>query len=480
MKKSLDRMIFVGAMALVIGVTAGWGPRTELAIVNTAVQLLSQEGNIPLKRLARDVQAGASIDDPGLERYFPTFENAPVEAIESQIDLLKTVRGDQVDAYYAYRLGVLGKLVATITAPMFTANPAYRQQYYADVEQHIERTKLQSSPRQMVEPVTYFNQLMRDAGQQETIIEQEYVEGTGFQGVGRTALSQDASRSVRAVTDVWYTILVGNTAAGGVSDRQVRSYILGAMKYYVERGNTGEINAAYERLMTLNGADEALFQQIGNLLFDAGMYERAIQEYHKVLLKNPSNREVAERMAEYYARMGEQALEGGQIESAHDFFVQATETNKLHPTAQQSLIQVDKLIAERNARMAQQQNAMEQAQEQMLQAERLASERKFALAVNTFNQAREQLASVSDEFPQIAQQANLGLKNVQTRLNELKEDLIGNAQMLSGAGFLNEAQHKASEVEGLSQQGLRRLTEGDLRDEMRRLQEEYQEVVERP
>lgn len=480
MKSSVSKIATAAALALVMMVTSGWGPRTEQAVVNTAVQLISQEGNIPLKRLARHVQAGASIDDEALESYFPTYESAPVETIESQMDLLKTVKGGQIDAYFAYRLGVLGKLVATVTAPMFTANPTYRQQYYADVEQHIERAKLETTARQLVEAATYFNQAMLEAAQQETIIEQEYAEGTGFQGVGRTALSQDASRSVRAVADVWYTILAGSAAAGGVSDRQVRSYVLGAMEYYIERGNVGEIRAGYDRLMELGVADESLFQRIGNQFFDAGMYEQAIEEYEKVLARNPSNREVAERMAEYYARMGEQALEKGQLESAHDYLAMATETNKLHPTAQQSLIQVDKLIEERNARMAVQQKTLEAAQDQIIEAERLAAERKFALAVNVYNQAREQLASVSDEFPQIAQQATLGLKNVQTRLNELQEDLIGNAQMLSGAGFVSEAQRAAAKAEGLTEEGLRQLTEAELRDEVQQLSQEYEQVLNQP
>src|SRR5690606_28181330 len=135
------------------------------------------------------------------------------------------------------------------TAPMFTANPTYKQQYYGDVERHIERTALATTPRQTVEPETYFRQMMMEASQQESILEQEYAEGTGFQGVGRTALSQDASRSVRAVADVWYTILTGTAAAGGVSDQQIRAYVIDAMQYYIARGNVGEIRAGYDRLM---------------------------------------------------------------------------------------------------------------------------------------------------------------------------------------------------------------------------------------
>lgn len=480
MKTHFRNIALVLALGLIVPVASGWGPQTELAIVNTAVQLISQEGEIPLRRLARHVQQGASMTDDELERFYPTYQSAPIEAIESQIDLLKTVRGQQIDPYFAYRLGVLGKLVATVTAPMFTANPTYRQQYYADVDQNIERTNLTPSTRQMVEPATYFGRIMSEAAQQESILEGDYAAGLGFKGVGQTALSQDASRSVRAVADVWYTILTSPSAAGAISDRQVRSYVLGAVTYFVERGNLAEINAAYERLEALGVGDEALYQQIGNIFFDAEMYERAIAEYQRVLATNPANREVADRMAEYYARMGEQELEDGKLEQAKEYFTLATETNKLHPTAQQSLFQVEKLLAERNARMAEQEAALKLAEQRVMEAERFAAERKFALAVTTLNEARTGFASVSDEFPQIAQQANLGLKDVQARLNTLQEDLIGNAQTLSGSGFLAEAQSMAARAESLSGQGLRTIAESELKTELDTLRKEYDEEIQKP
>jgi hypothetical protein len=115
-----------------------------------------------------------------------------------------------------------------------------------------------------------------------------------------------------------------------------------------------------------------------------------------------------------------------------------------------------------------------------MEAERFAAERKFALAVTTLNEARTGFASVSDEFPQIAQQANLGLKDVQARLNTLQEDLIGNAQTLSGSGFLTEAQSMAARAESLSGQGLRTIAESELKTQLDTLRKEYDEEIQKP
>jgi tetratricopeptide (TPR) repeat protein len=478
MKQTLHTACIAGILVAVVLTTAGWGPQTDLAVVNTAVQLISQEGTLPLSRLARHVQAGAAISDERLEEFFPEFRQAPLEIIDSQIDLLKTVQGSQIDPYFAYRLGVLGKLVATVTAPMFNANPDYRRQYYADVDRNIERTELQASRRQTVEPGVYLRQLMQEAAQQERIVEREYQDGVGFRGVARAALSQDASRSVRAVADVWYTLLRSPATAGTISDRQVRQYVLDALKYYVDRGNMPEITAAYDRLATLNIANEAFYQQVGHMFFDAGMYERAIAEYEKVLASNPNNREVAQRMAEYYVRVGEQAVEAGRLESAFDYLTMAAQTDKLHPTAQQNLFRVERMIAERDARMAQQEHTLEQARELQIQAERMAAERRYALAVSTANQARELYGGVSDEFPQVSQQATVGLRSVQTLLSELQQDLIGNAQMLSGTGFVSEARHRASQAEALSEEGLRTLTRGNYQAELQELRRRHERLLE--
>ena len=67
-------------------------------------------------------------------------------------------------------LGVLGKAVARVTAPLVTADPTYRDLYYGDVERHIEQTGVELSPRLSVDPDAYLARLRREARAQEEMI----------------------------------------------------------------------------------------------------------------------------------------------------------------------------------------------------------------------------------------------------------------------------------------------------------------------
>jgi hypothetical protein len=108
---------------------AAWGPRGQAAIVSTAMNLLSKNGDAPLSRLAGDIKAGAAVSMSEIELSYPDLATSPLQAVESEMALLAAMRQSRVDAYFAYRMGVLGKVVAMITSPMRAAQVNYRNQY---------------------------------------------------------------------------------------------------------------------------------------------------------------------------------------------------------------------------------------------------------------------------------------------------------------------------------------------------------------
>src|SRR5690606_7320146 len=104
----------------------------------------------------------------------------PVQAIESEMVLLRAMRGDKLDNYFAYRMGLLGKLVAQITAPMAESNPTYRNLYYTDVERAIEATSVTNLPKQNVDPADYFSRRVAEANANNDVIQKEYESGVGI------------------------------------------------------------------------------------------------------------------------------------------------------------------------------------------------------------------------------------------------------------------------------------------------------------
>lgn len=427
----LTAALFLGVVCLP---AAAWGPRAQTTIVVAAAQLLSKENAIPLAKLLDHIRAGADISPTDFDSLFPDATKDPIRTIQDEMALLQNVREVTLDPYLAYRMGALGKLVARITAPMMTADPRYRTLYYADIENNIGNANLKSSPRREVDPPVYFVAVQREAAARSDVIEREYQAGIGFRGVAGQALGQDISRSVNAVADVWYTILQGRAQVVNISETRVREYFIGALEYYLARRNTAEVSAVYEKLVSLGAQTPEMRKRIADMFYDAEQYERAIQEYRAVLAEQPGRRDVVQRISEYYKRRGEQAMKSGRLDAAREAYRQAAEADRLDPDAQQLLLQTEKRIADREERQKAAQTALDQAFAAEKNAEDCLRRSDYTEAMNQLTQAEQLYASVSDEFPEERRAAQNGLNNVVKRKNQLKDEMLRNAQNFSGSG----------------------------------------------
>jgi tetratricopeptide (TPR) repeat protein len=467
-----------GALLLAAGTTAAWGPVTQVSIVSTAVHVLSQDRTIRLSNLQSYVREGASISPAEQDRLFPAFAVDPVGVIEQEMYLLRAVRGERVDPYYAYRLGLLGKLVAQATAPFARGNPEYRRRYFEDVDRHIQSVELRPSQRKIVDPRAYFSLVIGQARTQEATIATDYQSGTGFNGVARAAISIDASRSVDAVADVWYTLLSGLSAgvvtAANVSGATRQEYLLNAVDFYLKRGNLTEAQSSYARIRDANMLSVEVRKRVGDMYFDAGQFERAIEEYQAVLDVSPDRRDVRVRMADYYMQAGEQALERGRLEDARDNFDLAYRADMLRTDAQRQRMRVDDLIVARGVRLAEIREHVRLAREAESQAEAEALNRNFARAMTLLNTAQERYGQVTREFPEEAFAADNGLKNVDLLRREYRQQLIRNAQGLSGAGVEINVRHAAERVEGPAEDALKGLLDQEYRAALQSLRQELQ------
>ncbi len=411
-----------------------WGPRTRVAAVSMASRIISRDSGAQLVKLERDIRAGASIPQSELNELIPIASTDLVGAIETEMYLLQSVSAGRVDPYFAYRLGVLGALVADATSPLADSEPAIRDLYHADVEGVIERVQLRQAPRTKVEPASYLSEVRNDARKRRDLILTDYRQGLGFGGTAETAISDDASRSVNAVADVFHTVLTGRVASANVSPSQMREYVVHAIQFYIKRGNDAETEAAYKRLTALNVATIDLQKQIGDMFYDAGKYERAMKEYQSVLAVEPTRRDVTERIAAYYVKLGDDALAEKELEVARDAYQNALNADKLQPNAQRKLIDAEKMIEERDARLNSARETITSADEKLSQAEQLAFRRDYGGAIALLYEAQSGYGTVTDEFASEFRLAQNGILTAESRLNQLRRDLVSNAPTLSGLG----------------------------------------------
>lgn len=471
------------AIVLVAGVActvpaAAWGPKTQLAIVTNALHLLSKTSNIPLNRLERHLREGAMVSMADLETMYPGTGETPGTALESEMYLLETVQKGKVDPYLAFRLGTLGKLVAEAVSPMRGVDATYRNLYFADVERHIGQVQLVTEPRNFVDPDVYFDRRVLIANTHNEMLVKEYRSGVGFGGVARATLDEKVSTAVNTVADVWHTLLTGPAVMGNVSDEQLQNYVVNAYDFYINRRNTDELAAIAARLRELVELTPDMRVRIGDMFYEAELFERAMEEYQAVLAMEPDRRDVVEKIAEYHVRRGKEALENDRLETALEAFEMALDANALHPEAEALRMAAQKRIDEREARLASNRGSLERAEGFVSLAEEEALSGRYAEAIALLRQANDAYADVSDEFPTLNQRRITGQNTVRTRIQDLKQQIMANAQSYSGSGFTQDAAAiVAREAPEVSRQALRRLVEEEYQTELDNLEAQLQSTL---
>ncbi|NUM54679.1 MAG: hypothetical protein HUU46_13625 [Candidatus Hydrogenedentes bacterium] len=470
--------------AVVVAVTAAlfaggvvpawaWGPRTRVAIVSMASRIIARESGANLTKLDKDIRAGASISPSDLTTLVPVAITDPVGAVETEMYLLQAVGGGRVDPYFAYRLGVLGMLVAEVSSPLADADPSVRDVYYADVEGIIEKVQMKPAPRTKVDPVTYFAEVRSDAADRRDLIITDYRSGIGFDGTARSAISDDASRSVNSVADVYQSVLTGRVTSANISPSQIRDYILRAIQFYIKRGNDAETESAYKRLTDLNVSTVDLQKQIGDMFYDAEKYERAMQEYQAVLALDPARRDVTERIAAYYVKLGDDALAEQKLEDAREAYQKALDADKLQPNAQRKLLDAEKLITERDARLEDTRETLTAADEKLNQADQLAFRKDYGGAIALLYEAQSGYGKVTDEFASEYRIAQNGMLMAESKLTQLRRDLVSNAPSLSGLGAGYSTREQAeSAAKSLDEQALRALLDRQYEKEIEKIKSE--------
>ncbi len=200
----------------------------------------------------------------------------------------------------------------------------------------------------LIELDTLLERIALEANSGNDLISGEYQAGTGFRGTAVTRLGIDISRSVNAVADVWWTIITSQTVPGNISERQLQDYVVSAYEYYVERGNEAEIDAADANYRKLTTYSADMSARIGDLLYAAGMRERAVKEYEAAVAAAPERRDIVEKIGNYHAERAEESLEKGLLEEAMAGFEKALSVNMLHPTAEKRRLEVAAMIQQRD------------------------------------------------------------------------------------------------------------------------------------
>ena len=131
------------------------------------------------------------------------------------------------------------------------------------------------------------------------------------------------------------------------------------------------------------------------------------------------------------------------------------------------------MIQERDARLNTTRETITSADEKLSQAEQLAFRRDYGGAIALLYEAQSSYGTVTDEFASEYRLAQNGILTAESRLNQLRRDLVSNAPTLSGlgAGFSTRKQ-AADAASALDAEALRALLRTQYDAEINRLKSE--------
>jgi len=449
-----------------------WGPRATQAIARTAMHVVPPDVGAALRQYEEEVYAGAGISEEELLGRFPEYGfGDPILTVISEIELLRAAKAQGASPYLAYRVGVLGQLVADMNQPFFTApgseeQRGVREQYEADAEV-VPATGIgyeASKRRYLLDVRSYFEERGAYLQDAEALIASDYDSGTGFDGYARRSLSAHLTGAVNAVADVWFTMLgeppvPTEPAARAIS---LRNYYVDAIGFYLGRNEDDAAGEAHAFLSKAGLLEHDTLKRVADQYYDNGRYDRAIAMYRTVLQKEPRRADVLMRISDYYFTTGLALLAEKRYDEAERAFDEVLKNDMSRKDAREKKLEVTRLIEARRQRLEQARESVNAARRAIAAAASAEGDRKFAEAVRLYRQAGEEYAKVGDEFGEEHVEAVQAASRIEASVTRLIQEMVNEVRGLQSVAVREQTREL---VRKGSEQDLRNLATSMVRSQ---------------
>lgn len=469
------------ALVLTPGLAEAWEARAQRAITEGSLRVIRQKYDNAFKSenedFLSDVIRGAE-DGWRVLRGSDLLsrERVAIERVGTEIKMLRSVRGQGTGSYFAYRMGVLSALVSDIVLPygleLEGADAALRERLERDIEAHLSSYSvkpLRGDVQIVRVPLDYFQNIREFHGDARTMIAADYRYGKDYQGYLKQAAPKYFGDSVKAVAEVWNTILSTepNLHDGSPSADTQTWYRVDEVGYQLQtKANPRQASRAYTYFSTINPGIPEAYEAVGDLFYQTGDAQQGVREWEQALAYPGETRNrVANKLGEHYVTMGQTALARAQedagsrdieLERALHNFEQALQFNRGSGEAVGMITETNEAIRERNEQRKLTMNLMTGAQDVVREAERARGEEDFSRAIQTYESAIGLFAQVTADFPEqyeLAQggirTSNQDVRNIIQNLLDRGSDAISDGDILRDERKWDQARNRYQSVEDI-------------------------------
>jgi len=453
---------FLSKLTIAAGISLGlltvqanaWGPTAQKSIVATAFQVLSQLHQNPFKNA--DISYEAQVLE-GAVNYHRELAGVPMNtreeamnAVGTEIQLLREVRQYGVGSYFSYRMGVLAGLVSDIMLPFTFENDAQSQrmlkQISEDVDAHLNTYRMTARPKRLEyirNPLLYFRERHTFFSDAKTIILSDYQIGQGYDGYMAKGGQKFFESAVVAVADTWYTVLraSGDASEMSPSSKSVTWYLVNEIQYLLkEKQNLLEAEKVYERLAAVEPGNQEVYERIGDAFyaFDAQeARERAVQEWDAALsMSGPNRNRIKGKLSGHYMEKGRKLYAEASnpdappetLNLAKDAFTRALEYDRSSDDAAKLISETQIAITERNERQQMAIQTVARGEAVLREAETKFAAEQNEEALANYEKAILVLQLVSTEFKDQSQAAKDGIDTANRMISRIIRRVLDQAQ----------------------------------------------------
>jgi tetratricopeptide (TPR) repeat protein len=443
------RMVGVCVAFLLSGIVASpvavaWGPNASRAICLCALQVVQRDVEKAFQGRENDLVAGATVSDAEMTRYaVQTGQIEPFQPVIGQIALLRRAHESGMTDYLAYRFGVVAKMTANILQPFGIPEDErerrLKEKLDADIEEHIDELKpkyRQNDREFLYYPASYFRERMRFLDDAEYFISQEYAAGDEYGDDTRRAVTKYFEEAVHAIADVWYTALSDRDYFGSdvpPSARDLTRYYAEQVAYFLQKSRPEKAEESYEIFAATNPGLAEPYQTLGDAYYQAGNYERAMEEYRRGLSMKGGWPAVEQKILGHYTNTAENLLaqdtrEGFQ--KALQAYEKALEVSPGNPAAVRGRERAKSELEALEARLDRDRKLLAGANRLFEDAGQAESAKDLAKAIDLYEKAAALYSLVSSEFEEQRLEAQAGSEDAARQIKAILSNAISQAKDL--------------------------------------------------
>ncbi|HOF40858.1 MAG TPA: hypothetical protein PLD73_12360 [Candidatus Hydrogenedentes bacterium] len=453
------RFVAVVAVVLAAAVCSGdafaWGPRAQRAITGTSIQVVSRSIKDAYKTTSanyeEDVLKGALAGPSALRDAVGLNNDARViHRIEAEMQLLNYVRSSATGSYYAYRIGVLSSLISDLYLPyMWDTSREGRKlaaQINTEIDEHLDNftyVPLREKPLIIRELRAYLDSSRRYMPDAALMIQADYSRGEGYEGYLRNGGAQNAfNAAVQASSDITYTIMQTEQAMGYLkpSDETLTWFFVDNIEYMLkEKKNAKAADTAYSHFTRVNKGIYSAYEQIGDMYYEFGNKDRAVEEWKTALESRGSDRpRIVRKIANYYIEKGNELAESvsnpdapsNALQQALVFFERAMEIDRGNETAARAIQETRVEQKRRDEREQTDREIVSAGETALAEAGTLMGQQKYGEALTVYQKAMALFNNVSSEFKAQRERAEAGKKDAQGNIRKAVTEIIQQGQSL--------------------------------------------------